>query len=145
MLLEERMDLDRFGTLASETLGRVAGDKTSEYGAGLVGEVVGEDERVTQNLVIHLVRSLCVVVRDKLHMKKGRKLTIVERRQTGHHLVQEDAECPPVNGTIYKPVSPSLLLLHEPRLYHIPVRSRSPAPSTLGFHRKCSSGCHPSC
>jgi hypothetical protein len=105
MILEEWVSLDLLGTLAPQALGGVTCDESRQNGASLIGEVLREGERIlsigfsddgevndkltdVENLVVHLVSPF-----------------IVERRKTGHHLVQQDTESPPIDGPICIAVS----------------------------------------
>ena len=56
VLGKEGMLLDLFCTTYTKTLGRVTGEEAGEDAARLRADVVAEDKRVLQDLLVHLLR-----------------------------------------------------------------------------------------
>ena len=84
VLVEEWVPLDLLSPVHAEAFSRVAADKSCQDAARLAADDVTEDEGIVQDLLVHHIRVL-----------------IVEGRKTGKHLVQEDTECPPVDGPVW--------------------------------------------
>jgi hypothetical protein len=61
MLVEERVAFDLFCAFDAETTSRVAVQQRSEDALRFWLEFLPENKRVVQDLLIHLVRLLCVV------------------------------------------------------------------------------------
>ncbi len=106
VLVEERVALDFLGALDTEAARGVAVQQGSEDALRFRRELLPEDERIVQDLLVHLVRDLCTC-RSAHHrcqkMLGGR--TIVERRKPCKHLVQEHTESPPINRFIWFSIS----------------------------------------
>jgi hypothetical protein len=78
---EERMPLDLVSAVVTQPLLRTPLQKTSHYAPRFGRDVGREVERVGEDPLVHNVHVL-----------------VVERRQAGHHLIDQDAKSPPVNG-----------------------------------------------
>lgn len=64
------MFLDFLCSVHTETLRGVTSEQAGEDAASLRADVVAEDERILQNLLVHLLRVLCIDVSTSMTMKK---------------------------------------------------------------------------
>lgn len=95
------MLLDFLCSVHTETLGGITSEQAGENATSLRADVVTEDERILQNLLVHLLRVLCTDVSTSMTVKKVKEgLTIVEWRKTRKHLIQQDTKRPPINRLV---------------------------------------------
>ena len=66
-LVEERVALDLFGAVYAQTLRRVAREEAGEDRSRTGGDPVWEEERVAQDLLIHLVGDFWNIARSQQH------------------------------------------------------------------------------
>ena len=94
---KEGISLDLFRAVDTKPLCWVARKQASEDAARLRAYVVAEDERVLQDLLVHLLGVLCKCISWGKGPKRASKLTIIKRREARKHFVEEDTKRPPVD------------------------------------------------
>ena len=156
-LVEERVALDLVRAVHPQALRGVARQQAGKDRARGRGDLVWEEERIPQDLFVHLVGDFCVGPRASRASARGRGVvcdarhgwgrTIVKWGKADEHFVQEHTQGPPIDRPVCRAI-----FSHTSRrgggrrmAYCTQHRSGSRGRGTPGFRRMCWSYHYPSC